>query len=381
MKKTIITIVALLVAGLLFFNLTKEDVKPEDIVRERLDSNISMYPVYAQLEPEEKDIYVDICTAIENYTDSICIGVYETYEEAKDVQNKVTDILKDLFFEQSDYFWADLGGLVIYRDRSGNGNNKVCFEPIYLMGKDEWTEKNEEYNSVIDGIVRNANYENSLFDKVLYVHDYILENTEYYYDLSEGKVEYDLGYTSYGCLVEGKTVCAGYARAFTSIMRRLGIECGFEFDAKADAGFFKNGHVWNYCKLDGEYYYFDLTWDDTIFDEEGCNSYVYFGITKEELDASHLMNEDAITPECNGRKYNYYIYNGYNFDKYDFKEVKLAMLRQSDKECITLRFDTKEELQKAVDDIVTNKGFFSVFPDIKNYMYLTDEYHLHLFID
>lgn len=125
------------------------------------------------------------------------------------------------------------------------------------MDEDTARIKEQEYQKKVNEIVEHAKAENGIFNKVLYVHDYILENCRYDYELAK-KDKADLGVSAYGCLIEGSTICSGYTLAFTSIMQKLGIEVGSEFNNYAQFSIIE-GHVWNYCKLDGEYYYFDLT--------------------------------------------------------------------------------------------------------------------------
>ncbi len=386
MKKFLYTVAVLLVAGLIIHNFTNKEVEPEDVVRERLEENISMYPVYAQLDEEDKEIYVDICAAIENYEEYVGFGIYGNSDEAQEASDKYSEMITNIIYEQAEYFWVKLGGMTKKYSVDGSNTIEVCYEPIYIMEKDEYLEKKEEYDSAVESIVFMADLQPTLFDKVLYVHDYILENAEYDYELYEENVDHYLGYTAYGCIVEGKSVCTGYTLAFSSIMRRLGIECGYECDILGMSRILKNGHIWNYCKLDGEYYYFDLTWDDTKFDSDVYKPYLdycytYFGITKEELKKTHNLSKDAITPECNGTMYNYYVYNGYNIDEYDFSKVEYAMLNQSAKRCITLRFGNSNEVKKAVANLVDDNGFYSVFPDTTGYRYVTDDYHLYFLME
>lgn len=62
-----------------------------------------------------------------------------------------------------------------------------------------------------------------------------------------------------GLLIEGRTVCVGYALALEKILQYVGIE------AKMVSGYTYNdpnsGHEWNQVKIDGKTYNTDLTWD------------------------------------------------------------------------------------------------------------------------
>ena len=93
------------------------------------------------------------------------------------------------------------------------------------------------------------------YEKVLVVHDFIINTTTY-------QTNSELNQTAYSALINGSTVCAGYAKSFKYIMDALDIECillsglGGE---KANP----ESHMWNYVKLNSIWYCIDLTWDDS----------------------------------------------------------------------------------------------------------------------
>ena len=69
-----------------------------------------------------------------------------------------------------------------------------------------------------------------------------------------------------GGLLNGKSVCVGYADILKNILGEFGIEAkvivaypdkNYEYYDEQDA----SGHAWNSVFLDGEEFYCDLTWD------------------------------------------------------------------------------------------------------------------------
>ncbi len=96
------------------------------------------------------------------------------------------------------------------------------------------------------------------------IYDYIVETVEYDYDhLSDSS--YKRQFTAYAALYDKTSVCQGYA----SLFYRLALEMGI--DARMISGQQIN-HAWNIAELDGIYYNFDATWDDTT----KSNPYRYF---------------------------------------------------------------------------------------------------------
>ena len=88
-----------------------------------------------------------------------------------------------------------------------------------------------------------------LEDKILKIHDYIIDTT--YYDQDDGQNSGN----AYGTLVEGKSKCAGYADAMAIALSRLGVK---NFKVASEK------HVWNAVYVNDEWNQIDLTWDDPI---------------------------------------------------------------------------------------------------------------------
>lgn len=91
------------------------------------------------------------------------------------------------------------------------------------------------------------------YDKVKAVHDYLITINKYSYFYGG----------SFNCLYYRSSACNGYANSFYAIMTEMGIPVQFDFDSN---------HVWNKVKINGEWYYIDVTWDD----QEGTVVYDYF---------------------------------------------------------------------------------------------------------
>lgn len=125
----------------------------------------------------------------------------------------------------------------------------------------------------------------SLEDKVLKIHDYIIDNT--YYDQENGK---NAG-NAYGALIEGKAKCSGYADAMAIALSRLGIK---NYKVASDK------HVWNAVYINGEWSHIDLTWDDPIVVDGGTITdtirHKFFMIDTETL-LSYDTDEHSFDPK------------------------------------------------------------------------------------
>ena len=111
----------------------------------------------------------------------------------------------------------------------------------------------------------------------------VIEAAEYDDDIAEATEEEAVTddmrilRSAYGALVEGSTVCTGYAKAYKAICDAMGIECMMINGAQDGVG-----HAWNMVMLDGVPYYVDCTYGDTgggskycLFTEEKLKEWDY----------------------------------------------------------------------------------------------------------
>lgn len=124
------------------------------------------------------------------------------------------------------------------------------------------------------------------YDKEIRLHDMLIREIDY--DQSA-----DMNQSAYSALVEKKSVCAGYARAYQYLMQRMGIPCYY------CTGYAGQDHAWNIVALDDGYYNVDVTWDDTPGGE-----YDYFNKTDEDYASTHIRQDMSINlPQCQGQRY------------------------------------------------------------------------------
>ncbi len=119
------------------------------------------------------------------------------------------------------------------------------------------------------------------FEKVLYIHDYLVISAEYYYSPEDGGDEPGLpeGMSEHykECIMVYKSgVCSAYTYAYNYL---LGL-CGIETKYLSSSGM---NHGWSMVKLGGEWYHVDCTWDDPVSDRIGLTRYDYFLLSDEEI--------------------------------------------------------------------------------------------------
>ena len=103
------------------------------------------------------------------------------------------------------------------------------------------------------------------YEKVRAITDYICENTEYdYVHLNDDT--YDLKYSTYAALINGTSVCQGYATLFYRMALEAGLDCRV-ISGVANNGKATEAHAWNIVRVSGKYYQHDVTWIDGTGDD------------------------------------------------------------------------------------------------------------------
>jgi len=218
--------------------------------------------------------------------------------------NDVKDALAHLPSDHPEIFW--LGKR--YSAVTVTEGSKVSLGFLDGLEEEDIPEMAAKLEEKANEIVQNAP-SGSDYDKILYVHDYITDNTTYDHKGADSDKP-GLWHTSYGCLVDGSAVCEGYAEAFTLIMNKLGIESGICTGSN---------HAWNYVKVDGQYYWLDATWDDMDSYGSGYQAeHTYFLVNSDLLLRSRELNwTQGYFPECTAMDENYFVKNGSYFTSYD----------------------------------------------------------------
>lgn len=114
------------------------------------------------------------------------------------------------------------------------------------------------------------------YAKLRYIHDYLVRNVKYMYDLRKTNIQPTLeASTVVGPLLNNLGVCSGIAKTFKLLCDQAGLTCFYvQGDANGLGGW--DLHGWNVVGLDGKYYHVDVTWDISHFHHHGVVSDRYF---------------------------------------------------------------------------------------------------------
>lgn len=142
------------------------------------------------------------------------------------------------------------------------------------------------------------------YEKVIKIHDFIINKGEYDKRLFDNEEIPPESYSSYGILALGVGVCESYAKSMKYLLDGAGIKSLVVVGESMG-----ENHAWNLVELDGEYYHIDSTWNDPISEnDEDFLRYNFFNLNDEELARTHDWDRQAY-PQAKGEMYNYFRYN------------------------------------------------------------------------
>ena len=256
----------------------------------------AQFPEYTLSEELDPELEATICNALSSHAESVDISAFRLSE--KDLQAVISEIR----FTHPEFFYVDKN--FSYRTPSGFVTE---LKPNYLYDAAQTQVLLAEYEAMLNAIV--AGIPNgSDFDKLLYLHDYFVQNYSYDYTLTIRD--------AYTFFKQKTGVCQAYMLALIAVTDEIGIESIPVTSSRMN-------HAWNLVKLDGDWYHIDVTWDDAV-SYPSYISYDYFlqsdaGIIA--IDAEHI-NESAETPDwhcdwaatqsATNRKYDDAIWRGAN---------------------------------------------------------------------
>jgi transglutaminase/protease-like cytokinesis protein 3 len=145
-------------------------------------------------------------------------------------------------------------------------------------------------NYKVDEIMKNeiSSEDYDIKDKIKKIHNYIIDNTTYDKDRSDNKIVKYKSDNAYGVLIENYGLCGGYTDAMMLFLEKLNVP-NYKIATE--------NHIWNYVKIENDWYHLDLTWDDPIAnDGKNIIDDSYFLIDDNRLQElekdEHIYNAD-----------------------------------------------------------------------------------------
>ena len=231
-------------------------------------------------------IYDMLVSGVRNFDKKITVNI--GFQLTNEIVNSVTTAIVN---DNPDLFWfGTYGDYVSYFEIEGKISSfsyEYSFKPAYNAEKSAAQSMQTQMETAANSFIKQADITEGMtdYDKALALHDVVCANLVY-----DNSQSLEWIHTAYGAFVNKLAVCDGYSKAYQYLLNKVGI------DSHIATGSSKGeSHAWNLVKLDGEWYYTDVTWDDS---EYGI-FYEYFNITTELLKEDHELDSSAYKmPDC-----------------------------------------------------------------------------------
>lgn len=237
---------------------------------------------------------------------------------------------------------------------------KIEFSGSYTCDSQECADRWERISEAAGALLAQAPAEGDDYEKARFVYETLIRSTDYVLDAPDSQ-------NLYSVLVNGASVCQGYAKATQYLLNCLGIPCML-VQGQVEPG---EGHAWNLLCLDGEYYYMDTTWGDASYRQaEGVDeeqgwipqvNYDYLCVTTQQLLRTHTPSKDVPLPECTATRDNYYVREGCLLDECEETVLRQAFDRavSAGRQEISLKCTEESVYRQLLDHLIGQKEVFS----------------------
>lgn len=275
----------------------------EEIVPERTVSEL--YYAYHTLDEKERVLYLEVLDALVQRKSNVAVSTVKP-QLLKSVFTCVMNDHPELFYVE---------GYQYTKYSVGDTITSISFYGTYSMTQEEVFEKQKEIDAYVNLCLAGMPQTQDEYVKAKYLYDYLIAQTEYDTDVINNQ-------NICSVFIEKRSVCQGYAKALQYLMQKAGMV------SMLVTGFTEQeGHAWNLVRVNGAYYYTDVTWGDAAytFGEEGGAyagelppiNYDYFLVTTQELLVTHIPDDTIKLPECTATEDNYYIREDLYLETYD----------------------------------------------------------------
>ena len=293
-----------------------------------------------------------------------CVELSEEGLAAGLTQEHVDHIFQAVLLDHPEYFYVT--GYQYTKYTRADQLVRVEFTGTYDVDFDTAVNKKAQIEAAAATVLAMAPQNGSDYDKVKFVYDYLIRNTEYDLNAPDNQ-------NVYSVLCGGRSVCQGYAKTMQLLLNRMGVECTLVLGTVVGG----EGHAWNLVKIDGEYYYVDATWGDASYYSSTGEQiptdfpdvcYDYLCVTTNEIGKTHILSDKVSMPQCTATAANYYVKNGSYFTTYD--KVQLQRLVDdallTGKSDVTVKCNSAETYYLISTKLIDEQEIFS---------YLDGSYH------
>ncbi len=268
----------------------------------------------ARLKPELHTAYREILKAVSNRADGkIELGGVTSFADLVLCCTAVRNDYPEYFWFENTFSWEHKDG-------------RFYLTPKYNCTAEELQVMNARLTAVLKEFDGAAAAAQGDYEKEITALNWLLPRVTYDNAAAAAGSQhgYEQSYTAYGALINYKSaaqgataVCEGYARAFSLLLNRMGIQNGL-VSGKLDGV----PHMWNIVKIGSHWYNVDPTSADT----GNSMNYCFVNITDKDISPTYTKDKDFEKtdindsnysgsfnyklPHCGSREYNYLTLSG-----------------------------------------------------------------------
>lgn len=288
----------------------------------RLFEDMSSEYAYSKLSDDEKSIYKEIYSVINDLGSEVLLSTLDT--------DMIDKCFKAVLVDHPEIFYVT--GYSLNKFMRGDTLKKITFSGTYTMSKEDVEKKNETVDSYVANALAGISQNASDYEKVKYVYEYLVDNNTYDMESTDNQ-------NILSVCENGVTVCQGYTKMAELLLNKLGVFCTLVNGVAANSSFAEadgtiheidgsdwGSHVWNIVCVDGKFYNVDVTWGDSSFlfhnqDNEYIKgpeiNYDYLLVPDSMIASTHSANPVVQMPSCNSMDANYYVMEGLFFTSVD----------------------------------------------------------------
>lgn len=306
-----------------------EEVPSEENVSEVVSAAVEAPAVKADaLETPEKFFYNQLDEQAQviyrALRDGVAQSVSEIQVETGDAQ-AVHDIFRRVMFDHPEFFWAT-GSATSTVYEWTDGRVYTMFKPEYGHTGAAKEAMQAEIERVVEAFLTGLEPGLSEYELVRAVYDYLISTTTYNLEAPDHQ-------NIYSVFVNRESVCAGISRAAQLLLERLGIFATYVVGVAYVPGTSTEPipHAWNLVRVNGVYYYLDVTWGSPVFQEGSALGerievlYDYLLLNEELLFRTHTLDEAITMPPVTSLQHNFFVMNGMFYDEPDEERMLEAM--------------------------------------------------------